>query len=872
MKQKLAILTGVFMLLTYLVNAQDELVTWNAPSGTASNSTFSVQVRKTGDSNWTDLFEYNVKVGHQDGSFNNSSMVNFDFSGTVDVKIIYNGGAINSFDIRPLSYEINAMQDGNTLTFSVTQDYISPRKIVVRINNSWETEVLHLLTNVPEISVPEDNAANVLAINPGDPIPFRLPAGKDTYYFKSGVHTLPTGLWLELDLGASYALNRFELYQGTYNSMVDKVKFIIEGKENLNDDYSTLYNGTGNTVVGTVSGSFTTTNTRYVRLKLLGNNASGNYIFASLINEFKIFASGNNTNLALNKAIAGAMVGYENAVDGDISSPYRSSSGYGNWHAGESFFINKSSTTVYIEKGAVVKGAIISDGINQVTISGHGILDCSGLIHTAELREGRTGAIWLTSGTNNLVEGITILDPPMWGVVMNFSESPKVLGINMIGHVVNADGIHFSGSNSGIVDGVFIRTCDDNLVMYHFAQATGNIFENSVFWGDDAHIALIGLAGNGGGQPISNLTFQNLDILNQQGVYDLDKFNGCLKLWPNGENTISNVVFDNIRIDPFRGPENSAIFQFRTDERFSGEGSGSIKDISLINVNYRGSGERESLLKGTGNSNNIDGIRFINYFRNNNYAIDESSANIEMHTYVTNVSYMFDGDSERRNIALHKTSYSDQLMFSGHGTDKAVDGTDSGYAQARNRETPWKLTIDLGKTTSFNRIVYRSGNSEYASDYLIQGSADGSSWSTIVEENGSSGGTKTYDDFGEVSYRFVRLNPTKCDLSPGDWGYTVLDFEIYNDSLTSSSHIIPNDMEKIKVYPNPTNGELHVSSINDSSLLDFQLFSLNGVLVREGELYSGRAILNTRDIKPGTYILYLQKENRLKSKFEIVKI
>ena len=339
MKQKLAILTGVFMLLTYLVNAQDELVTWNAPSGTASNSTFSVQVRKTGDSNWTALFEYNVKVGHQDGSFNNSSMVNFDFSGTVDVKIIYNGGAINSFDIRPLSYEINTMQDGNTLTFSVAQDYISPRKIVVRINNSWETEVLHLLTNVPEISVPEDNAANVLAINPGDPIPFRLPAGKDTYYFKSGVHTLPTGLWLELDLGASYALNRFELYQGTYNSMVDKVKFIIEGKENLNDDYSTLYNGTGNTVVGTVSGSFTTTNTRYVRLKLLGNNASGNYIFASLINEFKIFASGDNTNLALNKAIAGAMVGYENAVDGDISSPYMSSSGYGNWHAGSHFLL-----------------------------------------------------------------------------------------------------------------------------------------------------------------------------------------------------------------------------------------------------------------------------------------------------------------------------------------------------------------------------------------------------------------------------------------------------------------------------------------------------------------------------------------------------
>ena len=869
MKTKIIFLIGILIGLTTFVKSQSQLVTWSAPAGTASNNTFSVQVRKSGDSSWTDLFEYNVKVGHQDGSINNSSMVNFDFSGTVDVKITRNNGPINTFDIRPLSYGVSASQDQNTLTFSLAQDLTAPRKVVVRINDSWETEVLHLLTNLPKIDGPSENSANVLSINPGDPVPHKLPDGKDTYYFKAGNHTLPKGLWVELDLGATYSLDRFDLHQGDYRGMEGKVKFTIESKLSSDDNYSTLYDGKNNSDTGNVSGAFAPAKARYVRLKLLGNNADGKYIFASLINEFKIFASGNSTNLALNKAVAGAMVGYEHAVDGDLSSSYKSSSGYGNWHAGESFFVGQDSTTVYIEKGAVVKGSIMSDGIDQVAVKGRGILDCSELKHTSQLREGRTGAIWLISGKNNLVEGITILDPPMWSVVMNFSEQPKVFGINMIGYAVNADGIHFSGCNNGIVDGVFIRTPDDNLVMYHYAKASGNLFTNSVLWADDAHIILIGLAGNEGNQPISNLTFGNLDILNQQGVYDLDKFNGCLKLWPNGGNTISNVVFNNIRIDPFRSPEKSAIFQFRTDERFSGEGNGKIRGVSLIDVNYRGSGERKSLLKGTGAVNNVADVQFINYKRNGSYVVDDSSGNIQRETFVNNVNYMHEIDNKSNNLALYKIAHSDQLMYSGHGANKAVDGTDSGYAQSSNRDMPWKLTIDLEESTLFNEIVYRSGNSEFASDYLIQGSDDGSSWSTIVKEEGGSGGIKAYDNFGNVSYRFVRLNPTNCNLSPGDWGYTVLDFEIYNDS-TSSVQLIPNDKESVKVYPNPSNNYLYIHNEYNNVSLDFRLLASSGIIVRKGRLNSRTSILNIQDIKPGMYFLCLQNGD-IKFNFKILK-
>jgi hypothetical protein len=770
--------------------AANILNVWNPPAGTPANTTFTVQVRKTGDVTWTDLFEYNVKVGHQDGSLFNSSMVDFDFSGSVDIKVTYNTGTISSFDIRPWSYGVKAVQAGNTLTFTVNQDNNSPRKLVVRINNSWDTEVLHILTNTPETGAPLPGNTNVYTINPGDPIPYNLPAGKNTYYFNPGVHTLPGGLWVEVDMGATYTIDHLMLSQGTYNTNVGQVKYIVETKVNAGDSYATAYDGTGNTGTGTITQAFTATNARYVRLRLLGNNAASSWVFASVINEFSVFAAGGTTNLALNRAIAGGMPGYTRAVDGDTTSAYMSPSGYGNWHAGESFFLNKSGTTVYIAPGAVVKGAFMSDSCNNMTVKGRGILDCSQLRHvpTTPQSEGRTGAVWMISGSDNRVEGITILDPPMWSVVMNYSVRPVVKQIHLIGSVVNTDGIHFSGCSNGSVDGVFIRTCDDNLVMYHYAPGTGCTFKNSVFWGDDAHIALIGLGGNGS-QPINDLTFQNLDILNQQGVYDLDKFNGCLKLWPNGGNQISDVVFDNIRIDSFRTAANAAVFQFRTDERFSGEGAGVLKNITVSNLVYKGAGERQSLLRGVDVAHNVDVVNFINYQRMGANVTSVANGNINLQPYVTNVNIVHDSVPPSLNLAFHKPAVSDQAMYSGHGADKAVDGTDTAYAQASSRLTPWKLTIDLGTGTTFNRVVFKSGASEYASAYLIQGSNDSISWMTLVNEPASGGGIKTYNSFGSVTYRFIRLNPSACVLSPGDWGYTVLEFEVYNDAPVVSSNL-----------------------------------------------------------------------------------
>jgi arylsulfatase A-like enzyme/DUF1680 family protein len=640
----------------------DRLVVWNPPPGTPVNTTYSVQVRLHGQKEWKDLFVYNIKVGHQKGPRTDASMVNFNFSGTVDLKVIYNRGEIQSLDIRPHSYGIQANRRKDTLLFSLSQNEPAPRKLVLRVNNDWEALCLHIVTNPPEEKAPTPSDPSVYVVHPGDEIPFILPKGKNTYYFMPGVHSLPQGLWVELDLGAVYPVDRIALEQGRFRGGFYPQKFQVETKLSLREDYSVAYDGTGNTDTGYTEKRFPPKNTRYVRLLLLGSNVDHGFFLSNVVREFKVFAGDKSPNLALHHAIAGAMPGFQKAVDGS-SLEYASVSGYGNWHAGESFFVARDSTTLYIAPGAVVKGAICADGINHITIKGSGILDCSGLRH-ARGKDNRggvlTGAVWLTSGKDNLVEGITILDPPLWSVVMNFSERPTVRNIDLFGSVVNADGIHMSGSSHGLVDGVFIRTPDDHILIYHYGPASFITVKNSVFWGDDAHIFLIGL-GTAPHADIHDIDIENCDVLNQQGVYNIERFTGVMALWPNGGNEIRKVIFKDIRIDSFRDPVKGAVFQLRTDERLPGEGQGTIRNVLFQNIAYNGHGEQKSLLYGARENSDIQNVHFEDYYREGARVKDTATGNIRESGYVSKIYF-----AETREKRQARQEHPSAWRFEGH--------------------------------------------------------------------------------------------------------------------------------------------------------------------------------------------------------------
>lgn len=132
------------------------------------NDSFTVKVRSLGDSEWLDLFEYNVHVDMD--RVTDASMVQFDMDSPVEVMVKKNNGKFSTVDIRPFNSGIGYIHRGNTITFTLDRPrYLSIEFDGDRLNN------LHLFANPMESEIYESDAPGVMYFGPGVHRPADLP-------------------------------------------------------------------------------------------------------------------------------------------------------------------------------------------------------------------------------------------------------------------------------------------------------------------------------------------------------------------------------------------------------------------------------------------------------------------------------------------------------------------------------------------------------------------------------------------------------------------------------------------------------------------------------------------------------------------------
>jgi hypothetical protein len=147
------------------VSTKTELLIHPVPSGiryTHHNNDFSVCVRPRGG-DWQDLYEYKVIVDMDDPQC--ASMVQFDFSGEVEVLVKLKHGVLRDVTIRPRAKNILYEIRDNYVSFFLTE----PAKLSVEINGDRRHN-LHVFANPMETEKPEAGA----------------PAG--VMYFGEGIH------------------------------------------------------------------------------------------------------------------------------------------------------------------------------------------------------------------------------------------------------------------------------------------------------------------------------------------------------------------------------------------------------------------------------------------------------------------------------------------------------------------------------------------------------------------------------------------------------------------------------------------------------------------------------------------------------------
>ena len=274
-----------------------------------------------------------------------------------------------------------------------------------------------------------------------------------------------------------------------------------------------------------------------------------------------------------------------------------------------------SGETVYIEGGAVVRGAIRAADATDVTIRGHGVLDGSVWKHNDNAHR----SIQWEKCSDVLLEDIVMIHPSMWMVTAALCDRVHIRNLRQIGEVVSSDGIDVVGSQDVLIEHCFLLNNDDCIaVKSHYGHHPHARYKD---WRRDVRnvevrncVFLNAQAGNVmeigfelQTDSISDITFRNIDVLSGHGE-------GGVFTIHNGDNaTVSRILWEDIRVEHFY----DKLVDFRIlHSRWSGADTarGQIHDVHLKNIRVvKDIYNTPSLIGGYDENHTVEGVVFEDF-------------------------------------------------------------------------------------------------------------------------------------------------------------------------------------------------------------------------------------------------------------------
>lgn len=297
-----------------------------------------------------------------------------------------------------------------------------------------------------------------------------------------------------------------------------------------------------------------------------------------------------------------------------------------------------SGTTVYLAGGAVVVASFICENVRDITIRGRGILNLANFERFTAFR-----GIRITYSKNIRIEGITVINPPHYSIYIGQSEGISINNFKAFSCMGWSDGIDSMSSSDILINDVFLRTSDDCIAIYghrwEFDGDSRNIrVTNSILWADVAHPLNIGTHGayHQNGSLIENIAFNNLDILEHHELQP--QYLGCMAIDAGDQNTIRNIRYERIRVEPF---ENGRLFDIRVVQNpdYNPKPGNRIENIIFKDVFYQGSGEEPSVIQGFDAERVVDGVVFENLNINGHLILDAEAGKMIIGPFALNVAF-----------------------------------------------------------------------------------------------------------------------------------------------------------------------------------------------------------------------------------------
>jgi len=198
--------------------------------------------------------------------------------------------------------------------------------------------------------------------------------------------------------------------------------------------------------------------------------------------------------------------------------------------------------TVYVAGGAVVRGTgdrrdpvFVLEGKN-IRLCGRGIIDGS-------LCPTHTRNLMLVRGSDITIEGVIFRDSSTWNVPIRQSDRVTVRNVKVLGYRANSDGIDICNSRDVTVEGCFLRTLDDLVVVKSDAgqgEVRRIVVKACVLWNEVAHALSIGAELR---ENVDDVRFTNCDVIHDKGR------EWTLRVYHCDSARITNVRFEDIRIE-----------------------------------------------------------------------------------------------------------------------------------------------------------------------------------------------------------------------------------------------------------------------------------------------------------------------------------
>ena len=162
-------------------------------------------------------------------------------------------------------------------------------------------------------------------------------------------------------------------------------------------------------------------------------------------------------------------------------------------------------------------------------------------------------------GSSNVqVVGISILDPTGWAVNIRNSNNVLFKDVNIVSARSNGDGITIQSSYNVFLDGCFVRSSDDSIVVKNYDSINAHDIrvEDCTIWNDIAQCLEIGYETDMGGAgssrceagysnsdaKIYNVLFRNIDVVH--------RFHKGVATIHNGDNIpIYHIAYDGVYVD-----------------------------------------------------------------------------------------------------------------------------------------------------------------------------------------------------------------------------------------------------------------------------------------------------------------------------------